>query len=127
MTEVTNTEPKKRKLALDSFFADDEDVEFGASAREQEEPKEHDTSEVEAYMLLPQINEGIAFDLLDWCKRRSTLWSELSRMARQYLCLLATSGAVELLFTSSGVMNGDLRKNAKEETSKYLMCVNKNA
>ena len=65
ITEVTNTELKKRKLALDSFFADDEDVEFEASAREQEEPKEHDTNKVEAYMLLPQINEGVAFDLLD--------------------------------------------------------------
>jgi len=63
--EVTITEPKKRKLALDSFFADDKDVEFEASAREQEEPKEHDTNKVEAYMLLPQINEGVAFDLLD--------------------------------------------------------------
>ncbi len=30
ITEVTNTDPKKRMLALDSFFADDEDVEFEA-------------------------------------------------------------------------------------------------
>ena len=34
---------------------------------------------------------------------------------------------VERFFTSSGVMNGDLRKNTKEETLEYLMCVNKNA
>ena len=114
-------------MALDSFFADDEDVEFEASAREQEEPKEHDTSGVEAYMLLPQINERMSVDLLDWWKRRSTLRPNLSRMARQYLCFPATSGVVERLFTSSGVMNRDLRKNTKEETLEYLMCVNKNA
>ena len=35
---------------------------------------------------------------------------DLSRMAKQYLCLPATSSAVDRLITSSGVMNGDLRK-----------------
>ncbi len=105
IAEVTNSEPKKRKFALDCFIADDENVEFEASSREQEEPKEHDKSEVEEYMLLPQINEGMAFDLLDWWKRRSTLWPNLTRMARQYMCLPATAGVVERLFTSSGVRN----------------------
>jgi hypothetical protein len=127
IASVTNPEPKKRKLALGSFFADDEVFEFEASAREQKEPKEHDTREVEACMLLPQINEGVAFDLLDWWKRWSTLWPKLSRMTRQYICLPATFVAVELLFTSSGVMNWDFHKNTKEETLEYLMCMKKNA
>jgi hypothetical protein len=83
---------------------------------ENKRSQKHDTSEVEAYMLLPQINEGMTFELLDWWNRRSTLWPTLSRMARQYMCLPATSSVVDRLFTFSGVMNGDLRKNTKEET-----------
>jgi len=55
-------------------------------------------SEVEAYMLLPQINEGTVFDLLKWWKRRSEVWPNLARMARHYLCLCAASGVVERAF-----------------------------
>ena len=74
-------------------------------------------------MLLPQINEGMAFDLLDWWKRRSTLWQNLSRLARQYMCLPATSAVMERLFTSSGVINGDLcKKHERGDIRVFHVC-----
>ena len=83
-------------------------------------------SEVEEYLLLSQIPFTMAFDLLGWWKSRSAMWPNLSRMARQFLALPATSGCVERLFTAGGVMHGDLRKRLKEETLGIQLFVNKN-
>jgi len=45
-------------------------------------------------------------------------------MAR-HMCLPATYGSVERLFSTSGIRNGDLRKRIKEETMELLLGVNK--
>ena len=72
--------------------------------------------EFEEYLFLFQVPFTMAFDLLGWWKSRSTMWPNLSKMARQLLVLLATSGCAERLFTAGGVMHGDLRKRLKEVT-----------
>ncbi len=113
--------PKVRKLAGDLFLDDDEDEEM-----EEEEQGETGKSEVEEYLLLSQIPFTMAFDLLSWWKSRSIMWPNLSKMARQFLALPATSGCVERLFTAGGVMHGDLRKRLKEDTLGIQLFVNKN-
>lgn len=114
---------KIRKLASDTFLDDDEEDEM----EEEEEPDVPTTkSEVEEYLLLSQIPFTMAFDLLDWWRTRSAMWPNLSRMARQFLALPATSGGVERIFSAGGVMNGDLRKRLKEETLSIQLFVNKN-
>jgi hypothetical protein len=114
---------KVRKLASDTFLDDDEDDEM-----DEEEELEVPTkkSEVEEYLLLSQIPFTMAFVLLDWWRTRSAMWPNLSRMARQFLALPATSGGVERIFSAGGVMNGDLRKRLKEETLSLQLFVNKN-
>jgi hypothetical protein len=115
---------KKRKMDMDSFFCDDEEEDEAEVNVPQ--ISEYDLSEVEAYLSVAQLSEGISFDILDWWKRKKDVWPHLVKMVRQYLCLPATSGAVERLFTTSGVMHGDLRKSTKEETMELLLGVNKN-
>jgi len=117
--------PKLRKLASDMFLDDDEDEEMGEgeAIHEVEDLKKN---EVDEYLLLSQIPFTMAFDLLGWWKSRSTQWPNLSKMARQFLALPATSGCVERLFTAGGVMHGDLRKRLKEDTLGIQLFVNKN-
>jgi len=69
----------------------------------------------------------MAFDLLGWWKSRSTMWPNLSKMARRLLALPATSGCVERFFTAGGVMHGDLRKRLKEDTLGVHLYVEKMA
>ena len=114
---------KVRKLASDAFLDDDEDEEM---AVEGEEELPATKNEVEEYLLLSQIPFTMAFDLLNWWRTRSAMWPNLSKMARQFLALPATSGCVERLFTAGGVMHGDLRKRLKEENLGIQLFVNKN-
>ena len=120
--------PSKKRNAADAFFLDDDEDEETFLAELDNGPVvEIDLSEVEDYLQHSQLTQGMDFDLLEWWKRRSALWPNLSKMARQYLSLPATSGAVERLFTAGGVMNGDLRKSTKEKTLEVLLYVHKNA
>jgi hypothetical protein len=123
-TSVSRTPSRKRKMDMDSFFCDDEEDE--EDEVEHANVVESDLSQVEDYLALSQLNEGMSFDILDWWRRKKEVWPNLAKMARQYLSLPATSGVVERLFSTSGVMNGDLRKNIKEETMELLLGVNKN-
>ena len=116
---------KKRKLASDCFLNDDDEESGDEEIEEVQEV--HIASEVEQYLLVPQIPFTMAFDLLEWWHERSVLWPNLSKMARQFLALPATSGGVERLFSAGGAMNGDLRKNIKEETLGIQLYINKNA
>ncbi len=68
----------------------------------------------------------MSFDILDWWRRKKEVMPNLAKMARQYLSLPTSLGVVERLFSTSGVVNGDLRKNIKEETMELLLGVNKN-
>ena len=81
---------------------------------------------MEGYLSVAQLSEGMSFDILDWWKRTKDVCPHLVKMVRQFLCLLATSGGVERLFTTNGAMHGDLRKSTKEETMELLLGVNKN-
>ena len=75
--------PKLRMLASDMFLNDDKDEEMG----EEEEHKDEEIkkSELEEYLVLSQVPFTMVFDLLGWWKSRSTMWPNLSKMARQLL------------------------------------------
>ena len=81
---------------------------------------------MEGYLSVPQLSEGMSFDILDWRKRKKDVCPHLVKMVKQFLCLPVTFGGVERLFTTSGVMHGDLRKSTKEETMELMLGVNKN-
>ncbi len=85
-----------------------------------------EASEVDRYLLLPQLSDGMAFDLLAWWKKHSTIWPHLSRMAQQYLALPATSVVVERLFSIGRHMHSNLRKTTKEDNVHMILYINKN-
>ena len=85
-----------------------------------------EASEVDQYLLLPQVLEGMAFDLQAWWKKHRTMWPKLSRMVRQYLALSATSAGAERLFSNGGQMHSNLRKTTKEDTLQMMLYINKN-
>ena len=87
------------------------------------------SKEAELYLSLPQVdmNSLGGEQVLEWWKTHQSMFPNLSRMARQFLALPATSAGVERLFISSGQMHGDKRKRLKEETLQSLLYVNKNA
>jgi hypothetical protein len=120
---IENPPPsKKAKLAGDVFLYDDDEPEDEDEDMEEQE----EATEVDQYLLLPQLSEGMSFDLLAWWKKNSIMWPNLSRMARQYLALPASSAAVERLFSSGGQMHGNLRKNTKEDTLHMMLYIHKN-
>lgn len=119
---IENPPPlKKAKLAGDAFLNDDDEEEEDEEVMEVQE-----ASEVDQYLLIPQLSDGMAFDLLAWWKKHSTMWPNLSRMARQYLALPATSAAVERLFSSGGQMHSNSRKTTKEDTLHMMLYIKKN-
>ena len=61
-------------------------------------------SEVEQYFELPDADIG--GDVLQWWPRHEALLPNLSRMARQYLGIPATSASCERVFSTSGRIFG---------------------
>jgi len=113
---------KMAKLAGDAFLNDD-DVEED----EEEEMEAEKASDVDQYFLLPQLSNGVPFDLLAWWNKHSTMWLNLSKMARKCLALPATSDVVECSFSIGGQMHINLRKTTKEITLHMTLYINKNA
>ena len=70
--------------------------------------------ELSAYMALPV--ESMQTNVIEWWRRRRTVFPNLSRMARQYLATPATSAGVERLLSAAGLTFGDLAHAMKEET-----------
>jgi hypothetical protein len=61
-------------------------------------------SEVEIYLKLPDAH--MEEDILKWWPRHKALLPNLSRMARQYLGIPATSASCERVFSTSGRIFG---------------------
>ena len=129
---------KKPKLtALVSFMADSDDEE-GEDDEEEDVPIEKLAAkeksameEVHTYLSLPQSPHsspsGVEFDLLEWWKTHAHMFPNLSRMARQYLALPASSAGVERLFSAAGRMHDAFRKNTKESTLEQQLTVFQNS
>ena len=125
-TEHVPTEPptKKRSVAsgsrrvasLGTMFSQNQTT----AARAAPPPVQHTPlAELLDYLSLPQ--ESLDCDVLDWWATREKRFPNLSRMARQYLGVPASSAAVERLFSAAGRDFSKLRHNMKADTLENLM------
>ena len=122
--KVQNVNPptaKKTRLARDDFLNDDEEAD-----EEEEEIMVEESSKVDQYLLLPQLSEGMSFDLLAWWKKNSKIWANSAKIAIQYFALPATSAGLERLYSKGGQMHSSLMKSAKEQTLEMMLYINKN-
>lgn len=86
---------------------------------EQPQPSQQAQSEVEKYLSLPQLplhRNGKDTNPLEWWKMHEHELPHLSKMARQFLAMPASSAGPERLFSGSGKMHDDQKKNTKEDT-----------
>ena len=108
---------------IGSFLCDDEE-------ECEERPNQQEASEVDRYLALPQekmlTSDGHDLDILDWWRHRALNFPNLSRMARQFLALQATSAGCERLFSAAGRSHDDYKKSTSESTLESIMMVHKN-
>ena len=78
----------------------------------------HSLSELEEYLEQPPAPNQT--DVLSYW-REQTQWSSLQRLARQYLCVPATSTGVERLFSRASLTFGDLRTCLSEENLSNIL------
>ena len=60
--------------------------------------------------------EDMKTNVIEWWRRHRSVFPNLSKMARQYLAMPATSAGVERLFSAGGLTFGDLAHAMKQET-----------
>ena len=78
--------------------------------------------ELTRYLALPQELDG-DLCVLQWWKERELQFPNLSRMARQFLGVPATSAAAERVFSKAGRLHDDFRKRTKESTLEQTLLV----
>jgi len=91
----------RRKVSLGTMFSQNQPAQRAVAAPVSV-PAQHDhgsLAELLDYLSLPQ--EDFECDILDWWASREGRFPNLSRMARQYLGVLASSAAVERLCSAS--------------------------
>jgi hypothetical protein len=126
---------KKRKLsAIATFWGSDDELD------DEDVPIDDDlpiatlavpgSEELDAYFVLPQAQHvsktGEECDILEWWKVHAHMFPNLSKMARQYLAMPASSAGVERLFSAAGRLHSSFRKNAKEEALEMQLIVYQN-
>ncbi len=113
---------KKVKTGLAAFAA-----EFFEYESEEEEEEEHNVprpnpvlySEVDYYLKLPAMSirkNGRDACPLDWWSVNCTQMPNLSKMARQFLAMPASSAGCERVFNVAGKLHDDFRKSINDET-----------
>ena len=101
----------QKKTGLSAFLQDEFEE---AAGRGVHLPDLQPDDELSAYMALSV--ESMQTNVIEWWHRHRTVFPNLSRMARQYLAMPATSAGVERLFSAAGLTFGDLAHAMKEET-----------
>ena len=123
--------PKKKvkKTALATFLddSDDETADIDVPLAELSSPDV--VIEVDTYLALPQMSwvTTDGEDILAWWKKHSGMFPNLSKMARQFLALPASTGRVERLFSAAGRMHDSFRKSTKEVTLQAQLYVYQNS
>ena len=119
--------PQKRKRTLGSLFKDLEDKRREEGDEEQAtrlSPEQRFHEEVELYNA--SSNLDFEEDPLLWWKQNSIKLPILSRLARKYLCVCATSCSSERLFSAAGNIVTPLRAHLNRDKVEMLTFLSKN-
>ena len=87
-------------------------------------PSDRAQREIERYISFPC--QEIDSSPLDWWKREETQFPLLSKLARKYLCICATSVASERVFSTGGNIVSDTRNSLKPQKVDELVFLAKN-
>lgn len=107
---------KKARKSLGSFFKKAP----SASIR----PEQAMEAEVNNYMLSPTIDSEA--NPLAWWQKNKSSFPHLSKLARKYLCIPATSSPSERLFSTSGNIVSCQRASLKPQKVNMLVFLAKN-
>ena len=78
--------------------------------------------EIEEYTMSDRAHENA--DILLWWKNHQSIYPNLSRMARDFLSIQATSVPVERLFSRSSLLIRKHRNRLKKDIARELLCIN---
>lgn len=79
-------------------------------------------TDIDDYVAMPRANEDV--DVLVWWESHQVLYPNLSRMARDYLCIQATSVPAERMFSKAGLIIRKHRNRLDSESARVLLCLN---
>ncbi|KAJ8381766.1 hypothetical protein SKAU_G00025440 [Synaphobranchus kaupii] len=109
-------QPKKTKISLASFF---EECSSSAPSKQQ-----GFGVELDSYLLIATADHRS--DPLQWWHLHSSHFPRISRLAKQYLCILATSSPSERVFSKGGNIVTSSRASLKPENVNRLVFLAKN-
>lgn len=102
---------------LSGLFTDDEMVGIGDVA----DPLEN---EISRYGCEPRIS--YSQNVLDWWRCRQSVYPILSQIARKYLCISASSVAIERVFSAAGQVLTKYRLSLEDKHAEQLIFLTKN-
>lgn len=102
--------PLKKRIVTPSFADDIETVLFDESqTSETDQAEDRIEREIESFFAVNPTFKFNEFQILEFWKVNSSAWPILSRVARAFLCIPATSLACERSFSMAGNMNSSKR------------------
>ncbi|XP_025753343.1 zinc finger BED domain-containing protein 1-like [Oreochromis niloticus] len=117
----TSSEEKKRKRSLGRFFKESETL---SSTAPTVSPEQAIEAELSSYSVCPvQDSEE---NPLDWWRKHQVNFPTLSKVAKKYLCIPATSSPSERVFSSGGNIVTCLRSCLKPDMVNMLVFLSKN-
>ena len=123
-SESQDSEPpkKKTKSVLGRILGTN--VGTSPPANTSQVPSDRAQHEIERYISFPC--QEIDSSPLNWWKREETQFPLLSKLARKYLCICATSVASERVFSTGGNIVSDTRNSLKPQRVNELVFLAKN-
>ena len=126
---TTAAEPppaKKKKLVAFLKKQSTESSESTGETSHSRSPLQKLKAEIEAYKLSPMLEIESEETPLQWWKAHDTTYPVLSKLARKFLCMCATSCASERLFSTSGNIITPTRATLKPHKVNMLVFLAKN-
>ena len=111
--QSTDAVPKKKQSAMAFLLASDT----------QENAGQHE-EEIERYLREPSLKEEE--NCLQWWSRNVHNYPALSKVAKRYLCIPATSVPAERVFSTAGMIINEKRSSLLPQNADMLIFLNKN-
>lgn len=112
---------KKQKRSLGSFFKGSEAIPSATPTLSLQQSLE---AEMSSYLVSPMLDSEA--NPLDWWRKHHVHFPNLSKVAKRYLCIPATSSPSERVFSSGGNIVTCLRSCLKPEKVNMLVFLSKN-